>query len=216
MQTTVLSEGLNAKWTIESHLTGDEFCTELPDTTDRFCIFGRTLTTISGQLAITLDIKAYWGGLGDHYYVYSNWAPNLGFDVLGPDPGVCNHDADHGIKGYERRMDSIAASLSNTFRTAHSSITTAGIAYKKEPVIQVTFLWLIFPIVLHLLISGFFITTVSQTRDLPYWKSSALALLWCEETGNNRLSTPDQIKTRGEQAKVELLDEGNSWRLTET
>jgi hypothetical protein len=71
------------------------------------------MTLIGGQLAITLDIGAYWGGRGDHYYVYSNWAPNLGRDVLGRDPGICSTDESLRMRGYERRISSIAISLSN-------------------------------------------------------------------------------------------------------
>jgi hypothetical protein len=65
------------------------------------------------------------------------------------------------------------------------------------------------------MISLFFFMTIFQTRDLPPWKSSALALLWCEETGDNKLSTLEEMKARGKQAKVKLLDENDSWRLAE-
>ncbi|KAF3041318.1 hypothetical protein E8E12_005682 [Didymella heteroderae] len=80
---------------------------------------------------------AYWGGWGDHYYVYSNWAPNLGRDVLGRDPGICSTGDNYGMKGYERRMNSIAVSLSNAFRTANTSTTVAGTAYTTEQTIEV-------------------------------------------------------------------------------
>jgi hypothetical protein len=73
----------------------------------------RVTTLIGGQLAITLDIGAYWGGQGDAYYLYSNWASNLGRDVLGRDPGICSTDESLRMRGYERRMNSIAINLSN-------------------------------------------------------------------------------------------------------
>jgi hypothetical protein len=103
-----------------------------------------------------------------------------------------------------------------SFRTTNGSTTVTGIAHNTEQTIQVNFFWLIFPIVLFLMISWFFFLTIFQTRDLPPWKSSALALLWCEETGDNKLSTLKQMKARGKQAKVKLLEEKDSWRLAET
>lgn len=105
---------------------------------------------------------------------------------------------------------------SSSFRTANNSNTATGTAYTTEATIEVNFMWLIFPSALYLFISGFFIATVFQTRDLPSWKSNALALLWCREPGDNRLSAPDQMKARGRQAEVHLQDEGDSWRLIET
>ena len=113
IHTTILSENENLKWSNETVENLKEYCTQLPDSTDRFCMSDGILEVIGGQLALTLDTTAYWGGVGDHYYVYSIWAPNLGSDVLGPDPGICSSDKSRGIKGYERRMKSIAASLSN-------------------------------------------------------------------------------------------------------
>jgi anaerobic selenocysteine-containing dehydrogenase len=66
------------------------------------------------------------------------------------------------------------------------------------------------------MISGFFVATIVQTRHLPPWKSSALALLWGKEPGNNQLSTTKQIKARGKQAEVQLVYEGTSWRVKES
>lgn len=75
---------------------------------------------------------------------------------------------------------------------------------------------LIFPSVLYILITIFFVATVIQTRNLPPWKSSALALLWCTETGDNQLSAVKQMDGRGKRNKVQLLDEGDTWRVKES
>lgn len=80
---------------------------------DRFCLNDFSLVLMAGQLAITLDTTALWDGVGGHYYVYTMRAPNLGFDVLGGDPGICTKGEYHGIKGYERRINNIATSLSD-------------------------------------------------------------------------------------------------------
>lgn len=109
MHTNVLSENTNLKWDNEIY----QYCTGVPGFTDRFCFYDDDAMLIGGQLAVTLDIGAYWGGPGDHYYLYSNWAPNLGRDVLGRDPGICSTDESLRMRGYERRMNSIAISLSN-------------------------------------------------------------------------------------------------------
>lgn len=118
VHTKVLSENTNLRWNNETVTEGlnerQQYCTEVPGSADRFCLGDTFTTIIGGQLAITLDIGAYWGGRGDHYYVYSNWAPNLGRDVLGSDPGICNADESRGMEGYESRMKSVALSLSNT------------------------------------------------------------------------------------------------------
>jgi hypothetical protein len=103
-----------------------------------------------------------------------------------------------------------------SFRTANTSTTFAGTAFKSEQTIQVNFYWLIFPSVLYLMITVFFAVTVSQTKGLPPWKSSALALLWCKEAGDNELNRPREMEKRGKRVKVQLLDEGNSWRVAES
>lgn len=102
-----------------------------------------------------------------------------------------------------------------SFRTANTSISMAGTAYTFEPTIKVNSYWLLFPTSLYFMITVFFMATIVQTRDLPSWKSSALALLWCKETGDNKLPTPDQMKLRGTRAKVQLVDEDRSWKLIE-
>ncbi|XPS90735.1 hypothetical protein M3J09_000168 [Ascochyta lentis] len=225
MHTTILSNNEKINWSNETVVEYDgstvpymwkNYCAQLPNSTERFCLADRVMVLLGGQLALTLNTTAYWGGQGDHYYVYSLWAPNLGSDVLGRDPGVCSTDESRGIKGYEHRISNIATSLTNAFRTANSSTAVTGTAYTTEPTIEVNYMWLIFPNVLYLVISGFFLATLIQTRDLPSWKSSALALLWCKEPGDNHLLTPNQMKTRVKQARVQLLYGRDTWQLAET
>jgi hypothetical protein len=103
-----------------------------------------------------------------------------------------------------------------SFRTANTSTTFAGTAFKSEQTIQVNFYWLIFPSVLYLMITVFFAVTIARTKNLPPWKSSAVALLWCKEVGDNELNGPREIEKRGKRVKVQLLDEGNSWRVAES
>jgi hypothetical protein len=73
-----------------------------------------------------------------------------------------------------------------------------------------------FPSGLYLMITVFFAVTVAQTKNLPPWKSSAVALLWCKEAGDNELNGPREMKKRGKRVKVQLLDEGSSWRVAES
>ena len=42
--------------------TAGQYCTGVPGYADGFCLHDRVTTLIGGQLAITLDIGAYWGG----------------------------------------------------------------------------------------------------------------------------------------------------------
>jgi hypothetical protein len=113
LHTTVLSNNEDVKWSNETVDDRLQYCTQLPGSTDRFCMDDDALMVIGGQMAVSLETTAFWGAPGDHYYVYTTWAPNLGSDVLGRDPGICSTDEYHGIKGFERRANNIATSLSN-------------------------------------------------------------------------------------------------------
>ena len=103
-----------------------------------------------------------------------------------------------------------------SFRTANTSTTFAGTAFTSEQTIQVNFYWLIFPSVLYLMITVSFAVTVARTKNMPPWKSSAVALLWCKEAGDNELNGPKEMETRGKRVKVQLLDDGSSWRGAES
>lgn len=61
-----------------------------------------------------------------------------------------------------------------------------------------------------------FAVTVARTKNMPPWKSSAVALLWCKEAGDNELNGPKEMETRGKRVKVQLLDDGSSWRGAES
>lgn len=124
MHTRVISQNLDLTWTNETNtedplmvdgpdMDRRKFCAQPPDSTEKFCIPETTLILIGGQIATTLDIKADWGPKDYHYYSYALWAPNIGRDVLGLDPGLCTTDPSRGIKGFEHRIKNIAASLTN-------------------------------------------------------------------------------------------------------
>ncbi|KAH7066067.1 hypothetical protein BKA63DRAFT_154822 [Paraphoma chrysanthemicola] len=202
---TVIDPNLDAK--------SLKYCAQLSDSDDKFCMSRRSVRLIGGQLASTLDISARWGA--PRNLVYSQWAPDLGRDILGLDPAVCSNDTILGKDGFERRMTNIAASLSNALRTAGSGVNVNGTAYEIEATIQVNYVWLVAPSLLYIIISMFFFATVVQTNNLPPWKSSALALLWCRDPEDDRLTTVDEMKRRGEQVSVLLEDTGDTWRLTE-
>ncbi|KAF3033215.1 hypothetical protein E8E11_000264 [Didymella keratinophila] len=222
LHTNVVSQEIDVKWDNSTYketevtsieaITRAQWCAHTPPTADVFCIPHTALMLIGGQLVTTLDIKALWGAPKYEYYSYSQWAPNLSRDILGPDPGICSTDADRGFEGFKHRMDSLAISLTNAFRISNGSVEVSGTASTTEPTIEVNYMWLILPCALYIAITGLFITTVVQTRHLPPWKSSALALLWGKEFRNNQLSTK-QIKIRGKQAEVQLVYDGTSGRV---
>ena len=124
MHTTVISNNVDLKWANETYpvntsdpdsIMKNRYCAQPPNSTERFCIEEKALKDIGGQLATTLDIKAYLGVIGDHYYSYAQWAPNLSNDVLGiepADPARCSANIS-GMAGYDHRIKNIANSLSN-------------------------------------------------------------------------------------------------------
>ncbi|KAH7067186.1 hypothetical protein FB567DRAFT_541918 [Paraphoma chrysanthemicola] len=190
-----------------------KYCAQVSDSDDKFCMSRRSVRLIGGQLASTLDISARWGA--PRNLVYSQWAPDLARDILGLDPAVCSNNTIRGKDGFERRMTNIAASLSNALRTAGSSVNVNGTAYEIEATIQVNYVWLVAPGLLYIIISVFFFATVMQTSNIPPWKTSALALLWCRNPRDDRLATVDEMKRRGGQVSVLLEDTGDTWQLTE-
>jgi type VI protein secretion system component VasK len=101
-------------------------------------------------------------------------------------------------------------------RTNKNSTNVAGTSYQTEANIQINFYWLIFPVALWVMITGFFCATILQTITLPSWKASALALLWCREEGDNQLSTPETIEERGRKTNIRLKAFEETWRLLET
>ena len=109
-----------------------------------------------------------------------------------------------------------AASEPNNYIRAspHPNVHKTGLAaLTTEATIEVNFLWIIFPSALYVMITGFFIATMLQTRDLRSWENLALALLWCKEAGDNQLTTLKQFEARGKQVEVQLVYDGtSSWR----
>lgn len=118
MHTIVLPTEVNTIWTnenaTESRSARIRYCTKPPGSIDKFCLPLSVLVNIGRQLAASMKIEADWRGPGDAFYAWSDWASNLGFDVLGADPGTCNSGTTRGIEAYEHRINNIATSLTNT------------------------------------------------------------------------------------------------------
>lgn len=119
IHTIVTSTNPDLLWLSETAQVGDEdsksqHCTQIADESDRYCVQNHILRMIGGQLVRTLDIKGFAksGILTDSQHD-ALWAPNLGSDILGLDPGLCAKNISRGIKAFERRTGNIAINLSN-------------------------------------------------------------------------------------------------------
>lgn len=146
----------------------------------------------------------------------------------------CNKEA---FNGFDHRVRNIAASVSIEIRNSENSLdstvegtawvtrkhkshhlvawvlrTSANSCPPPEPVIEVSFVWLTMPIVLYLVITAFFFTTMGRTACAPPWKSSPLALLRCADP-NNRMATIKQFETFAESTNIRLEDNGETWHL---
>lgn len=122
-------------------------------------------------------------------------------------------------------IDNIATALSNRIRTV-SSHQMAGTAFALEVYIQVQWLWLLWPALMMLLAIIFLLLTVCQSNssDVPYWRSSALAVMQhgvstdaLEEIGSNisRSRSSAMITAAGKETVSDLEDwaEGVKVRL---
>lgn len=116
-------------------------------------------------------------------------------------------------------MNNIPADFPPSFRTKpeYNGTNVNGTAWKMEPHIKVSYVWLIMPLVLYTTITIFLFITMFHTRNAPPWKSSILALLRCMDP-DNKLSTPQQLNQYGKQTVVRLeqVRRGETWQLVDT
>lgn len=110
------------------------------------------------------------------------------------------------------RVQALLVPLGALVRVDTNPKDLQAILTTSEPTIEVTFPWLILPLVLYVMITTFFFTTMSRTRNAPPWKSSALALLSCTDP-NNMMGETEQFKRTARTTSVRLEDNGETWHL---
>ncbi len=109
--------------------------------------------------------------------------------------------------------------MSSIRQGANQSEYALGKVYKDEIIIEVRWLWMIFPFSLLtlglLLLIGTMVAS-SQTKSL-LWKSSVMALLLSlsddERRGLAGLDRTSVMDTRAEAVNVSLEKEGQEWKL---
>jgi hypothetical protein len=97
----------------------------------------------------------------------------------------------------------------------HSTVN--GTAWIVQPYIHVNWLWMIYPCAVWFLTVVFVLLAILATRaDVPLWKSSQIALVYC--LGGNLHSTQDFDEfARGKDAQLEKAagNAGGTWCLRE-
>lgn len=214
---------------VERHM----YCVE--QDSDKFCIRSDKLSALGDNLDWAMNPNMMWasyipvalnstkvGGATELSYQmkYADRAQYLMPDVLGKKSIFrCKNETKIGLEGFTRKMNNVATSLSNSFRTdaEYNSTRVNGIAWKTEPHIEVTYVWLTMPLVLYCIITIFLFATMFHTRNAPPWKSSILALLRCMDP-ENKLGTPQQVDQYGKKTVVRLQEvrNGGTWQLLDT
>ncbi|KAF2818990.1 hypothetical protein CC86DRAFT_375415 [Ophiobolus disseminans] len=151
--------------------------------------------------------------------IKSAWTPFLigdirGARVSGPwrDPCI---DRTKPFRNFGHRMENIAASLGIAFRSMEGRTVVNGTAWSTVPTIEVTFVWLLMPIILYFMITFFFFTTIARSKGAPPWKSSALALMKSTDP-HVAIREWKEIKDYAVKNSVRLDDNGETWHLAET
>lgn len=121
-KTTVLQSHTNLQWSRVQEKDGlldvDYWKTSLTieDQTDSFLFPVQSAEIIGGQVATSLNFSASLrdgAGGGDNYIYGSVLASNFISDVLGNDPVTCQKDDGLGMKGFQRRIETLATGLTN-------------------------------------------------------------------------------------------------------
>ncbi|OAL52965.1 hypothetical protein IQ07DRAFT_629469 [Pyrenochaeta sp. DS3sAY3a] len=225
----IISPLISATGLVERQL----YCTEHDG--EQFCLRNDKIHTIGEQLDYAMDPSMMWasympvilnqtksGGVTETSYFlnYAERGQYLLPDVLGTKSMfTCENETGIGLEGFTRKMDNMAISLSNAFRTKldYNGTRVNGTAWKTEPHIKVSYVWLIMPLALYTVITIFLFVTMYHTRNAPPWKSSILALLRCMDP-DNKLGTPQQLNAYGKHTTVRLeeIQKGETWQLLDT
>ncbi|KAF2727672.1 hypothetical protein EJ04DRAFT_581854 [Polyplosphaeria fusca] len=209
MQTKIIETRKDFEWHTNS--TGN-FCTS-PADDETYCIGTKDVEQFQLQFKSMFNGSgSFWPG-GDNYYS-GRWVPIVALDVMGPDPTKCDTSPSIGMTGFQRRVDNIAMSITNTMRLGNTSISAEGTAWKTEQYFSVTLYWLIGPIALYILSTFLLFSTVFKSRNegVPLWKSSTLPLLHCTDRGNG-MNELGKVEDDAAVRKVDLKYTGEDWVL---
>jgi hypothetical protein len=77
-------------------------------------------------------------------------------------------------------------------RPSEQSTNVSGTAWKKTPYTTVNFIWLVYPAVVFFIVTVFLFATTLRSRNVPLWKSSALALLCSTDADKEERSASEK------------------------
>lgn len=116
--TNVLETQDNLSWELIGGASSDpysngSFCYTRPDgENEQYCISAKDMREIFEQgIGPLFKGTGSFATAGDNYFI-GDWIPTLATDIIGNDPVVCSPSAG-GLHGFTRRLDNIAASLTN-------------------------------------------------------------------------------------------------------
>ncbi|KAH7094363.1 hypothetical protein FB567DRAFT_556016 [Paraphoma chrysanthemicola] len=211
MTTTIIDTQRDLNWTRDllTHYKGEEFHISQKELDQWAALFERTL---KGAAMLCEGCDNYYKG---------QWVPVIVNEIIGPTPWKCDPSLglDYGLKGFTRRLNNIAISLSNSMRTQTSDgvlplSVVQGTAWTSEQYISVDFRWMSLPCGIYLIITSFLLATIwkSRRQDIPLWKSSPLVLLQAADQ-HNGLQSLRSVDKNAKKHDVQLKYTGENWYL---
>ena len=145
-----------------------------------------------------------------YYYMVGQLRGSGGIGVTGAsrwENDIARGIFSQGSSNFATTMDNLARAMTNVMRTI-SGDTAIGTASQNVTYIHVRWPWLLLPLVMIILASGFLAVTVWQSHrwDIPCWRSSTLAVM---EHGVHR--SKESLGNRVVSSKLEKISELEVW-----
>lgn len=132
----------------------------------------------------------------------------------------------YDTKDYSKRIENLAASMTNNIRQQNDSGSAPfeGVAYETETYVNVRWAWFAYPATMLALSLVYLLGTIieSRDRDIAIWKSSNLALLMqgqdleLSKSGQVPVNTLSEITEMAKDIEIELVQtRGGEWKLVQ-
>ncbi|CAO2648636.1 Nn.00g079030.m01.CDS01 [Neocucurbitaria sp. VM-36] len=214
-ESNLLSTEYDLAWSKGSGLGLDDGLFASPKgSSESFGMEEYVLEAIGGQIASTFNVS-YDYNLPESYGSQAAEIARVMVPRYNYTNGQCT-DTGFGLDGFRRRVDNVAMSLTNEFRTSKSSTNVSGTAWRQTPYITVDFIWLLRPAILFLMITVFLFATMWRSRNTPLWKSSALALKYSRDADNQAQLAYHKQKTASKFNTTRLEGTGGGYQLVDS
>ena len=132
----------------------------------------------------------------------------------------------YDTKDYSKRIENLAASMTNNIRQQNDSGSAPfeGVAYETETYVNVRWTWFAYPATILALSLVYLLGTIieSRNRDIAIWKSSNLALLMqgqdleLSKSGQVPVNTVSEINEMAKDIEIELVQtRSGGWNLVQ-